>query len=136
MNALVVGTFGAIAAVRQFPGWQVSEEDALSISRPLNTVLKKYPSLAEKVMDASAPVALVTAMVWITGPRVVADRMYQAAMQEQARIAARERAVVQGAAQPQHVGAVNVPPTVPDSSDAAAGTGFPKFVMVDEPLHA
>jgi hypothetical protein len=133
INALVVGTFGAIASMRQFPGWQVSEADALQISKPLNEILKKYPKLAEKVLDASAPVALVTSVVWITGPRLVADRVWHAQLE-----AAKRQARAAQAPPPQPVrtaGAIPVdqqgnvfPNGQPHPAPQANGTetGFPK----------
>jgi hypothetical protein len=124
VNALMVGIFGAIAAWRQYPGWQIDPRDAMQISKPLVEILNKYPGIAEKVLDSTAPVALVTSVCWMVGPRVVADRMYhQEMMRAAAAEAARRSQPPPGA--PYQAGAQTVPPPPPGGASTQS-TGFPK----------
>jgi len=127
LNALIVGAFGAIAAVRSYPGWQIEPVDALQISRPLNDILKQYPALAEKVLASTAPIALITSVVWLVGPRVVADRVYHAEMLRQAAAAARAQAQQPPPPPTTYAaGAQTVPPAPAPSNGHAPPSGFPK----------
>ena len=80
----------------------------MALSEPLYAILLKYPKLAEKVLDTASPLALVTAAVWLVGPRVMADRMYHDMMKEQAKAASRN--VTPGPPQTNYAGPQNVPP--------------------------
>ena len=78
------------------------------LSEPLYDLLKKYPKLCEKVLETASPLALVTAAVWLVGPRVIAGKMLHDMAKEQARNAARN--VTPPPAQTVHAGAQTVPP--------------------------
>jgi hypothetical protein len=108
--------------VRQFPGWQITPEDALVLSRPLHELLQKYPKVFSKVLEASTPIALVTGAAWIIGPRVLADIAYQNYVQEARINAARNDTPPQP--QSTQAGAQTVPPgpVPPGPVHAAAGS--------------
>jgi hypothetical protein len=124
INAIVVGAFGCIAAIRKFPGWNVTPEQGLLISQPLYEMGKKYPKLTSTVLEASAPVSLVIATTAIVSSRVAADKMYHDMLLAQQREAARTAAPP--TPQTTHVGAqtVNAPP----QPDGANTSGFPKDI--------
>jgi hypothetical protein len=129
INAVIVGTFGTIAMIRQYPGWQCSPEDAMVLSQPLYDILKKYPKVFEKVLDASAPLALVTAAAWLVGPRVMADKVYHDQVREMVRNQARNvtppgPSTTQ--AGPQTVPPGPVPPGPEAPSQNGQGAPFPK----------
>jgi hypothetical protein len=120
--------FGTIATVRQYPGWQISEEDALSLARPIHELGKRYPELAGKIIDASPAVTLALTAAWIIGPRVAADVAFQ---KMKATYEAQQRAAAQQAQKtPTYTGPQVVPPQPtgeqPASRHGGTETGFPK----------
>jgi hypothetical protein len=128
VNALIVGSFGCVAGWRQYPGWQLDPNDALCISRPLMEILNKYPKVADKVLGATGPLALLAALGWMIGPRIVADKMYHQELQRAA--AAEARRAPPPPSGPYQAGAQTVPPVPPmppqGQGQNAPPTGFPK----------
>lgn len=125
VNEIIVGAFGCIAVARQYPGWQITAEDALKISAPLVQIGKKYPAVLGKVLEYSPVVALSANMVWIVGPRIAADKAYHEMMKAEARS---NRTAPPPPVQTQQVGAV--PVDAPASTNNVNPSGFPKDLRI------
>ena len=134
VNALIVGGFGAIAAVRKYPGWQIDPNDALQLSKPLLEIIRKYPDLADRVLSSTAPIALITSAVWLIAPRIAADGVYRAEQQRAAAAEARRAAQAYGppTSGPYQAGAQTVPPGQqrPSEPTMTDVSGFPKDLNV------
>lgn len=73
ISTFITTTFG-FASMKFGEHWQVSNDESMTIAKPLCNILEKY-DLLEKVSSVSDPVSLVIATATIVVPRIVISQM-------------------------------------------------------------